>query len=89
MELVGQHLIWSMVWSLLLAGVPLIIAAGIGLLIAILQAATQIQDQTLPQTVKLFAIAFILLALGGVLSAPLIGQAKSILDDLPRIAGSN
>lgn len=40
----------------LIAIPPLIAAVAIGLIIGILQAATQIQDQTLPQTFKLIAV---------------------------------
>ncbi|MGB0213677.1 efflux RND transporter permease subunit, partial [Algiphilus sp.] len=40
-----------------LAGIPLAVATLAGVVISFLQAITQIQDQTLPQTVKIVAIA--------------------------------
>ena len=48
-----------------LAGPMLILSMGIGVLIAILQAATQIHEQTLSFVPKLSLIAVILLLFGG------------------------
>ncbi|MBS5144899.1 MAG: flagellar biosynthetic protein FliQ [Butyricicoccus sp.] len=48
-----------------LAGPMLILSMGIGVLIAILQAATQIHEQTLSFVPKLILIAVILLLFGG------------------------
>lgn len=47
-----------------LAGPMLIISMGVGILIAILQAATQIHEQTLSFVPKLFLIGVILLIFG-------------------------
>ncbi|HEY9886286.1 MAG TPA: flagellar biosynthetic protein FliQ [Vampirovibrionales bacterium] len=49
---------------LIIAGPVILSAAGIGLLIGILQAATQIQDQTIPSAVKLTGIMLLLIFLG-------------------------
>jgi flagellar biosynthetic protein FliQ len=43
--------------TLLLAGPLLILALGVGLVISIIQAVTQIQEQTLSFVPKLFAVA--------------------------------
>lgn len=48
-----------------LAGPMLILSMGVGVLIAILQAATQIHEQTLSFVPKLILIAVILLVFGG------------------------
>ena len=48
-----------------LAGPMLMLSMGIGVLIAILQAATQIHEQTLSFVPKLILIAVILLLFGG------------------------
>lgn len=48
-----------------LAGPMLILSMGVGVLIAILQAATQIHEQTLSFVPKLILIAVILLLFGG------------------------
>jgi type III secretory pathway component EscS len=69
----------------IIAGVPLIVATGIGLLISIFQAITQIQDQTLSQTVKIFAIGFVLLAFGGALMSPLLATSTELFDTFAQI----
>lgn len=65
---------------------PVIVAATVvGLLIGLLQALTQIQDQTLPHAVKLVAVAATIMLLGGALTAQLVGFADEVF---ARIAGS-
>jgi type III secretion protein S len=87
MNAVGGELYAAMVAALLLGGIPLVVAAGIGLIISILQAATQVQDQTLPQTAKLLAIALVLLVFGGLLALPLKIQAERIFGGIAVYAG--
>jgi type III secretion protein S len=50
---------------------PLVAAAAIGLVIGILQAITQIQDQALAQTIKILAVSFGLFLGGAILAGPL------------------
>lgn len=47
--------------ALLLAGPLLVVALGVGLLISVVQAVTQIQEQTLSFVPKLFAVGAIFL----------------------------
>jgi type III secretion protein S len=48
-----QQALW---FVLLLSAPPIIVAAVVGLMIAFIQAATQLQEQTLQYVVKFFAI---------------------------------
>ena len=57
---------------------PLLLSTGVAFLIGLLQAITQIQEQTLPQTVKILVIGFLLVAFGGVLTAPLFSASDEI-----------
>jgi len=57
---------------------PLILSTVVAFLIGLLQAITQIQEQTLPQTVKILVIGFLLIAFGGVLSAPFYSTSDEI-----------
>lgn len=50
----------------------LIIACVIGFCFALFQALTQVQEQTLPQVVKILVIGLVLFAFGGVLAGPLV-----------------
>jgi len=52
-------------WTVIKLAAPLLIVSlGVGLIVAIFQAATQIHEQTLTFVPKVVAIAFLLLVLG-------------------------
>lgn len=63
-------------------GPILLIALVIGLLISILQAATQIQEQTLSFVPKLLAIIFGLIVLGNFMMTSLIEFAEEIFQTI-------
>lgn len=69
----------ALILILLLSGPPIIISMILGLMVAIFQAATQIQEQTLSFTVKLFAVIFTIIFLGGWLGAQVLQFANTIL----------
>lgn len=69
---------------LILSGPPIIISTVLGLLVAIFQAATQIQEQTLSFTVKLFAVVFTVIGLGGWLGAQVMQYTNTILNAIQR-----
>lgn len=79
------YLIAFMLDTVILAGVPLAVATVCGLLISIFQAVTQIQDQTLSQTVKIVAIVFVFLTFGGVLVTPLITHTSALFDNFATV----
>jgi type III secretion HrpO family protein len=63
---------------LILSGPPIVISMIVGLFVAIFQAATQIQEQTLSFTVKLLAVVLTLMGLGGWLSAQIVQFTNTI-----------
>lgn len=63
---------------LILSGPPIIISTLLGLFVAIFQAATQIQEQTLSFMVKLFAVMIVLLVMGGWLGAQILQFTNTI-----------
>lgn len=66
--------------ALKLAGPILLLSMGAGILISILQAATQINEQTLTFVPKLLLIAVILLLTGGAMLELLQGFSHEIFD---------
>ncbi|CDX14336.1 putative translocation protein y4yM [Mesorhizobium plurifarium] len=82
---ISQTLIVFMIWVL----PPLIAAVIVGLGIGIIQAATQIQDETLHLTVKLLVVVAILALFAPVLTAPLIEQADYVFSQFPAIIPSH
>lgn len=77
----SRSLVLFMIWVL----PPLLAALVAGLGIGIVQAATQLQDQTLPLTVKLLVVVAVLVLFAPVLSAPLIEQAQRIFTEFPAL----
>jgi type III secretion protein S len=63
---------------LILSGPPIIISMVFGLTVAIFQAATQIQEQTLSFVVKLVAVIATLMLMGGFFSAQIMQFATTI-----------
>jgi type III secretion protein S len=66
---------------LILSGPPILISMFVGLFVAVMQAATQIQEQTLSFTVKLIAVIFTLLLLGGWLGGQILQYANTIFQN--------
>ncbi|OGN63715.1 MAG: EscS/YscS/HrcS family type III secretion system export apparatus protein [Chlamydiae bacterium RIFCSPHIGHO2_12_FULL_49_9] len=77
----------ALILILLLSGPPIIISTVLGLIVAIFQAATQIQEQTLSFTVKLFAVIFTVIILGGWLGAQVLQYTNTILNLIPKLSG--
>ncbi|NGX47441.1 MAG: Flagellar biosynthetic protein FliQ [Chlamydiae bacterium] len=71
---------------LILSGPPILISTMLGLFVAVFQAATQIQEQTLSFMVKLFAVILTLLFLGGWLGAQILQFANNIFQNFPKWA---
>ena len=69
---------------LILSGPPILISMTLGLLVAVFQAATQIQEQTLSFTVKLFAVIGTLMILGGWIGGQILSFATNIFTNFPK-----
>jgi len=74
----------SLYLILLLSGPPILISMVLGLLVAIFQAATQIQEQTLSFTVKLVGVILVLMFMGGFLSAQIMQFSLTIFNNFYR-----
>ena len=83
-----QHLNAVLLLILYLSAPVLGVAALVGLTVGLLQAVTQIQDQSLPQTLKLVAILLTIVSLGALLSNPLVQETRRIFDEFPAVASS-
>ncbi len=70
-------------WLVLLLSAPPIIAASVvGLVVAIIQAATQLQEQTLQYTLKFFAIVISIFVTASLMAGTLYGYADAIFSGL-------
>ena len=73
----------ALVIVLIMSLPPLIAAAIVGLVIGLLQAVTQIQDQTLSLVFKLLAVMLTLMVVGPLLMGPLLDQTEHLLAEFP------
>ena len=68
---------------LLLSAPALLVAIVVGFGVGLVQALTQIQDQTLPQAIKLVAVMLVLLVLCPLLASQVVNLAGQMLDNFP------
>ncbi|MGG2142949.1 MULTISPECIES: EscS/YscS/HrcS family type III secretion system export apparatus protein [Symbiopectobacterium] len=74
------HLMTQLLWIVLLTSLPIIVVACVvGVLVSLLQALTQIQDQTLQFMIKLLAVALMLMATYHWLGGILLGYTRQVL----------
>ena len=57
---------------------PLLVATAAAFVVGLFQAVTQIQEQTLPQTIKIFAIGVVMLFMGSTLAGPLYSASNDL-----------
>lgn len=84
-ELVLRAVHEGLLLAILISAPPLLASLLMGLLVGVLQAATQIHDQTLAFVPKLVVVALTLLALGPVLATQLVRFAQALLLAFPAI----
>ncbi|MEM6914502.1 MAG: type III secretion system export apparatus subunit SctS [Pseudomonadota bacterium] len=75
----------AMVLVLLLSMPPIIVASVVGIVVSLLQALTQVQEQTLPFALKLIAVAITLAAMASLLGGELLNYTQGLFSEFPRI----
>jgi flagellar biosynthetic protein FliQ len=75
----------GIVLMLLLSAAPMLVSTLLGLIVAILQATTQIQDQTLGFVPKLVAVAATIAILGPWMLQQLLRFTAAIFETIPMI----
>ena len=78
----------GMLVMLKLGGPPLLVALAVGLLVALLQAVTQINEATLAFVPKVLALCAALMVLGPYMLSTLSSYTHTLLDRLVVIGGS-
>jgi type III secretion HrpO family protein len=69
---------------LILSAPPILISMVFGIIVAIFQAATQIQEQTLSFTIKLVAVTMTLMLMGSWLGSQIMSFALDIFTHFPQ-----
>jgi type III secretion protein S len=70
---------------LLLSGPPIIVASAVGLIVAFLQAATQLQEQTFAYTVKFIAIVVTIFLTASLIGSTLYNFSDKIFREFPAL----
>ena len=81
---IGQH---ALVVTLMIAAPLLLTALAVGLLVGVLQAATQINETTLSFIPKLLALAAVLVIAGPWMLRTLIDYTRHLIESLPSLIG--
>ena len=84
-ELIAAKVNAALLTVLVVSGPVLAAAVALGLVVGILQAVTQIQDQTLPLAVKLIAILLVLIVFGPIMAGRIVNQASLVLSEFPTL----
>jgi type III secretion protein S len=71
----------SMLWIVVYLAMPALLGAMVvGLVVGVLQAVTQVQDQSLPMAAKLLMVAAIVVLASPLLVSPLVRQSERLFD---------
>jgi len=85
---IAIYLSKQLFWNALLISSPVIIAALLcGLLVSILQVATQIQDSTLSVAPKILVVVLMLMLCGEWMLHSLVDFAKHTINSIPEVIG--
>ena len=75
----------AMLLVMILSMPPIIVASVVGVVVSLLQALTQVQEQTLSFAIKLVAVAVTLAAMAGILGSEMLNYTIELFDSFPAI----
>ncbi len=75
----------TMILVMMLSLPPIIVASVVGLLVSLLQALTQMQEQTIQFGVKLIAVALTLSLMSAFIGAEALNFTQTLFDDFPAL----
>jgi len=81
---IGQNALYL---TLMILAVLLLPALGVGLLVSMFQAATQINEQTLSFIPKLFVVLGVMIAAGPWLLRSLVNYTEELIRSIPALIG--
>ena len=80
MELAIDYAVKALYMVMILSLPPIVVASVIGLLLSLIQAITQLQEQTLTFGVKLLAVGLTLFLMGGWLGGEILRYSNDIFN---------
>jgi type III secretion protein S len=79
-----QQITQAMILVMLLSMPPIIVASVVGIIVSLLQALTQVQEQTLSFAIKLIAVAATIAAMAGFLGSEMVTYTLKLFDEFPK-----
>lgn len=77
----------AMLLVMILSMPPIVVASVVGVVISLLQALTQVQEQTLSFAVKLVAVAVTIAVMAGFLGSQMLNFTLKVFDDFAKMTG--
>ena len=78
MELAIDYAVKALYLVMMLSLPPIVVASAVGIVLSLIQAITQLQEQTLTFGVKLLAVGLTLFLMGGWLGGMLYGKVPTV-----------
>lgn len=75
----------ALVLVLILSGPPIVVASVVGVAVSLIQALTQIQEQTLSFAIKLIAVVVVIFATSAWLGGMIFEYSVAIFDTFPQL----
>ena len=82
-EIALQQLTESMLLVLILSLPPIIVASVVGIAVSLLQALTQVQEQTVSFAIKLIAVAVTIALMAGMLGSEMVTFTNRLFTEFP------
>ena len=76
----------AMMLVMVLSMPPIAVASLVGILVSLIQALTQIQEQTLSFAIKLIAVAITIAATAGFLGSQMLAFTMKLFNDFPKLS---
>jgi len=76
----------AMMLVMVLSMPPIAVASLVGILVSLIQALTQIQEQTLSFAIKLIAVAITIAATAGFLGSQMLAFTLKLFNDFPKLS---
>ena len=80
MELAIDYAVKALYLVMMLSSPPIVVASAVGIVLSLIQAITQLQEQTLTFGVKLLAVGLTLFLMGGRLGGEILRYAGEIFN---------
>ena len=84
-----QQITDAMLLTMILSMPPIVVASVVGIVVSLLQALTQVHEQTLSFAIKLIAVAVTIALISGYLGSAMLTYTLKLFDEFPTYTHEN